>query len=109
MAADGLGLLRVRETYLSAAVATGLVMAYAAIVAFVLPDARSPRSPQYMALVIFCVNALSFGFAALTPLSLRYTGVKRFFEQHGRRIVIADMQLTMLSLTFLWLGVVGAI
>lgn len=109
MAADGLGLLRVRETYLSAAVATGLVMAYAAIVAFALPDARSPRSPQYIALVIFCVNTLGFGFAALTPLSLRYTGVKLFFEQHGRRIVIADMQLTMLSLTFLWLAVVGAI
>jgi hypothetical protein len=52
---------------------------------------------------------LGFGLAAFTSLSPLYAGIKRFYEQHGRRIVIADMQLTMVSLTFLWLGVVGAI
>jgi hypothetical protein len=35
--------------------------------------------------------------------------VKRFYERHGRRIIIADMQLTMVSLAFLWLAVVGVI
>ena len=109
MAADGLGLLRVAETYLSAAVATVLALAYAGIVAFALPSARSPYSALYLALVIFSINGLCFSLAALTPLVQRYAGIKRFYEQHGRRIVIADMQLTMASLAFLWLGVVGVI
>jgi hypothetical protein len=109
MAADGLGLLRFRETYFSAAVGTVLALGYAAIVASAIPSARSPYSPLYLTLVIFCINGLGFALAALTPLSPRYAGIKRFYEQHGRRIVAADMQLTMVSLAFLWLGVVGAI
>jgi hypothetical protein len=109
MAADGLGLLRFRETYFSAAVGTVLALGYTAIVAFAIPSARSPYSPLYLALVIFCINGFGFALAALTPLSPRYAGIKRFYEQHGRRIVVADMQLTMASLAFLWLGVVGAI
>ena len=109
MAADGLGLLRVKETYLSAAVGTVLALGYTAIVAFAIPSARSPYSPLYLALVIFCINGLGFALAALTPLSPRYAGIKRFYKQHGRRIVVADMQLTMLSLAFLWLSVVGVI
>jgi len=104
MAADGLGLLRVSETYLSAAVATVLALAYSGIVAFAGPAARSPNSALYLALVIFCINGLGFSLAALTPLVQRYAGIKRFYKQYGRRIVIADMQLTMASLAFLWLG-----
>ena len=109
MAADGLGLLRVWETYLSAAVGAALALSYTAIVAFAVPGARSVYSPLYLALVIFCVNGLGFCLAAVTPLAPRYAGIKRFYEQHARRIVITDMQLTMASLTFLWLAVVGAI
>jgi len=109
MAADGLGLLRVSETYLSAAVAMVLALAYAGLVAFAVPAARSPFSPLYLALVIFCINGLGFSLAAICPLVRRYAGIKRFYKQHGRRIVIADMQLTMVSLVFLWLGVVGVI
>jgi hypothetical protein len=109
MAADGLGLLRIRETYFSAAVGTVLALGYAAIVAFAVPGARSAYSTLYLALVLFCINGVGFGLAALTPLSPRYAGVKGFYRQYGRWIVIADMQLTMVSLAFLWLGVVGAI
>jgi hypothetical protein len=109
MAADGLGLLRVWETYFSAAIGTVLALGYAAIVSFAVPGARSPYSTLYLALVLFCINGLAFGLAALTPLSPRYAGVERFYKQYGRRIVIADMQLTMVSLAFLWLGVVGVI
>src|SRR2546425_3919981 len=109
MAADGLGLMRFWETYLSAAVGIVLALGYAAIVAFVIPSARSAYSPLYLALVIFCLNGLGFALAALTPLSPRYAGVGRFYKQHGGRIVVADMQLTMVSLAFLWLGVVGVI
>jgi hypothetical protein len=109
MAADGLGLLRVRETYLSAAVGTGLALAYTAIVAFAVPGARSPYSALNLTLVIFCVNTIGFMLAALTPLSPRYAGIRRFYKRYGRRIVIADMQLTMVSLALLWLAVVRAI
>ncbi len=109
MAADGLGLLGVWETYFSAAVGTALALGYAAIVAFAVPGARSPYSTLYLALVLFCINGLGFVLASMTPLSPRYAGVERFYKQYGRRIVIADMQLTMVSLAFLWLGVVGVI
>jgi hypothetical protein len=108
MCTDGLGLMRLWETYLSAAVGTILALGYAAIVVFV-PGARSPSSALYLTLVIFCINGLGFALAALTPLSPRYDGIRRFYKQHGRRIVIADMHLTMASLAFLWLCVVGAI
>jgi hypothetical protein len=67
MAADGLGLLRVSETYLSAGVATVLALAYAGIVAFAVPAARSPISPLYFALVIFCIN----GFLARGDMPTR--------------------------------------
>jgi hypothetical protein len=109
MASDGLGLLRFKETYFSAAVGTGLTLAYAAIVAWAFPGARSAFSALYLALVIFCVNGAGFALAAITPLSPRYDRVKRFYEKHGRQIVIADMHLTIVSLEFLWLAVVGAI
>ena len=109
MAADGLGLLRLWETYFSAAVSTVLALGYAAIVAFAVPGARSQYSTLYLALVLFCINGLGFALAALTPLSPRYAGIRQFYKHYGRRIVIADMQLTMASLAFLWLGVVGVI
>jgi hypothetical protein len=109
MATDGLGLLRISETYFSAVVGTVLALGYAAIVTFVVPDARSPYSALDLAVVIFFVNGAGFALAALTPLSSRYAGVQRFYERYGRRIVIADMHLTMASLVFLWLAVVGII
>jgi hypothetical protein len=109
MVSDGLGLLPARETFLSAAIGALLALAYAGIVAFVFPAARSLYSPLILSVVIFCVNFVGFDLAALTPLSARYPGIKRFFERHGRKLVIADMQLTMLSLTFLWLSVVKVI
>jgi hypothetical protein len=109
MAADGLGLLRVWETYFSAVVGTVLALGHTAIVAFAVPGARSEYSTLYLALVLFCVNGLGFGLAALTSLSPRYAGVKRFYRQYGRQIVIVDMQLTIVLLAFLWLSVVRAI
>lgn len=109
MAFDGLGLIKVWETYFSAAVGISLTLAYAALVTFAVPAARAAYSPLYLALVVFCLNGLGFAFAALTPLSPRYPRLARFFEQHGRRLVVADMQLTMLVLCFLWLSVVGII
>lgn len=54
-------------------------------------------------------GVVGFALASLTPLSARYPGVGRLFERYGRRIVVADMELTMVSLSFLWLSVVGAI
>ena len=109
MAADGLGLLRLWETYFSAAVGTLLALGLTAIIAFALPGARSQHSTLYLALVLFCINGLGFGLAALTSLSPRYAGIKRFYKQYGRPLVIADMQVTMVLLAFLWLAVVGAI
>ena len=109
MATDGLGLLPISRTYVSAAVGTGLALAYCAIVAWAAPIARSPYSAQYLTLVIFAVNGLGFAFAALTPLAPRYDRLRKFYERYGRSLVISDMQLTMLWLGFLWLAVVNAV
>jgi hypothetical protein len=109
MVADSLGLLRVWETFFSAAVGLILALAYTAIVSFVAPGARSQYSTLNLTLVLFCINGLGFSIAALTPLSPRYPRVNQFYKKYGRRIAIADMQLTMVSLEFLWLGVIGAI
>ena len=109
MAADGLGLMRLKETYVSAGVATTLALIYAGIVQLVAPNASTANSALYLTIVIFCINGAGFSLAALTPLSPRYAGLERFYERHGRHIVIADMQLTTVALTFLWLAVVGII
>ena len=107
MATDGLGLLPLKETYLSVAVATGLVLAYGAF-AWAVPGVRSVYSAESLTVALFFLNSAGFALAALTPLSPRYAGLERFFERRARQIVIADMQLTMLTLVFLWLAVVGA-
>jgi hypothetical protein len=109
MAADSLGLLRIWETFFSATIGLILALGYAVIVTFVVPGARSQYSTLNLTLVLFCINGLGFSIAALTPLSPRYPRVKQFYKRYGRQIVTADMQLTMISLEFLWLGVVGAI
>jgi hypothetical protein len=109
MAADGLGLMRLKEVYISAAVGTALALVYAGVIHVVAPNASTAHSALYLTIVIFCVNGVGFALAAMTPLSPRYPGVERFYERHGRTIVIADMQVTMLALTFLWLAVVGVI
>jgi len=109
MTADSLGLVRMKETYISAAVGTVLALIYAAMVAFAVPEARSIYSTLDLTVVIFCVNAAGFAVAALTPLSPRYARVKKFYARFGRRLALADMQLTMASLAFLWLAVVRAI
>ena len=109
MVVDGLGLMRFKETYISAAVGTGLALVYAGIVWLVAPDAGTANSALYLTIVMFCVNGAGYAFAALTSLSPRYPGIERFYERHGRNIVIADMQLTMVTLAFLWLAVIGVI
>jgi hypothetical protein len=101
--------MSIKEIYFSAAIGTALALLYAAIVTWALPGAHSPYSSLNLALVIFGVNGVGFALASLTPLSPRYAGVKRFYERYGRQLVIADMNLTMVSLAFLWLAVVGAI
>jgi hypothetical protein len=109
MAADGLGLMRLKDTYISAAVGTGLALVYACIVRLVAPDASTADSARYLTIVIFGVNGAGVALAALTPLAPRYPGLERFYERHGRNIVIADMQVTMVTLAFLWPAVTGVI
>lgn len=109
MATDGLGLMSLREIYFSAGIGAVLAVVYSAVVAFAAHGARSSYSSIDLTIVIFCVNGFGFALAALTPLSPNYGGIRRFYERYGRQVVIADMQLTMLSLTFLWLSVVGVI
>ena len=109
MAADGLGLMRLKETYFAAAVGTGVALACAGVVRLVAPDASTAASTLYVTIAIFCLNGVGFALAALTALLPRYPRLARFYERHGRNIVIADIQATMIALAFLWLAVIGVI
>jgi hypothetical protein len=109
MVSDSLGLIRFAEIYFGAAVAAGAALVYAGIVEWIVPGARSSESALALALVVFALNAIGFVLAAFTPLAARYPQFARFYERHGRSLVLADMTLTMTALTFLWLAVVGAI
>jgi hypothetical protein len=96
MAADGLGLLRVWETYFSAAVGLVLALGYSAIVAFAVPGARSQYSTLYLALVIFCINGLCF--APLTAVCPHRTILQeiRQADRHCRHA--ADNGVARISL-----------
>lgn len=107
MVADGLGVLRFGETYLSAAIAIALTLAFAMVAIFAAPAAHPTYAALNTGLIIFALNGLGFAMACLTPLGSRYGAVMNFFEQHGRKIVIADMHLTMLSLAYLGLATMG--
>jgi hypothetical protein len=109
MATDGLGLMPIKEVYFSAVVGTGLALIYGIAVALAFPGIRSPWSSLYLALVIFCINGIGFALATVTSLGSQYEGVRRFYERHGRKVIIADMQLTVVSLAFLCLAVIGVI
>jgi hypothetical protein len=109
MAADGLGLILVKETYFSLAVGTVLGLGYAGLVHLLAPGLRSEYSTIEMTLIIFGVNGLGYAVAAATALSPRYPPIERFYTRYGRRLVIIDMQLTMSALAFLWMAVIGAI
>lgn len=109
MAADGLGFLRVIRTYLSGAIILAAALAYAAFVTYGYPAAQTPYSTLCVAIAIFFINGAGFTLATLTPLAKQYPPVKRFYAKFGKRIVIADMQLTLTALVFLWLAVVGVI
>jgi hypothetical protein len=106
MVADGLGLITVKEACASLAIGVVLALLFAAVV-WLVPIFRSDRAALSLSIVMFVVNGASFALAAVTPLAPRYSRVEAFYQRHGRTIVLVDMQITMTTLTFLWLAVVG--
>jgi hypothetical protein len=82
---------------------------YAGIVRLVAPHASAADSTLHVTIIIFWVNGVGFALAALTALAPRYKRLARLYERHGRKIVVADMQITMVALAFLWLAVIGII
>jgi hypothetical protein len=109
MAVDGLGLVAVKETYASLAVATLLALLFAGFVRLAGPSFRSQDPALWLAMVIFVVNGAGFALAAATPLAARYPQLGDFYKRAGRIIVLVDVQVTMSALAFLWLSVVGAV
>ena len=109
MGTTNVGLMRIKEIIVTIVLSVVLAHAYGVLVLLVAPGWRSEFSSIAVALVIFCLNGAAFMLAALTPLSPRYPAIEAFFERHGRRMVIVDLQLTVSSLSFLGLAVGGAI
>lgn len=109
MVNDGLGIMDVRHTYYSGAIATALALAYAGLTTFLVHGARSPYSAIYLTVLIFCLNGAGFILSTIAPLAQRYARVERFFERRGTLLAAADVHLTAASLAFLWLAIVGVI
>jgi hypothetical protein len=109
VAADGLGLMHLKETYVALLIGTVLGLAAAAYASMIRPALVSADSAFWMTIAIFAINLVGFAFAALTSLSRRYASLERFYDRFGRRLVIVDMQVTMIALTLLWLAVVRVI
>ena len=109
MAADGLGLILAGETYLSLAVGAALAGATAWAVELFVPQIWSDNAAIVVTLIIFGVNGVGYAVASATALAPRYPSIERFYSRYGRQFIVVDMQLTMSSLTFLWMAVVGAI
>jgi hypothetical protein len=109
MAADGLGLVSIRETYACVALAGLLSLLYALAVWSAGPLLRSVNPALSLAIVMFVVNGVGFALAAATPLAPRYALLANFYNRYGRTLILVDMQVTMTTLAFLWLAVVGAL
>jgi hypothetical protein len=104
-----MGLMRIREVVVTMILAVVLSHGYGVLVHAVLPGLRWEFSSIAVTIVIFGLNGAGFMLAALTPLSVRYPAVEAFFEKYGRRIVIADLAATVVSLSLLGLAVAGTI
>lgn len=103
------GLMRIREVVGTVILATVLAHGYGLLVFAVLPGMRWEFSSIAVTVIVFGLNGAGFMLAALTPLSVRYPAVATFFERYGRRIVIADLASTVVSLSLLGLTVAGTI
>ena len=90
-------------------IGTALALGYAALVTFAVPGARS-EYPRFISRLSSSASTASASRSRRSRRSHRdMRASNAFTSKHGRRIVAADMQLTMASLAFLWLAVVGAI
>lgn len=86
-----------------------LAHGYGLLVYVVFPGMKWEFSSIAVTIIVFGLNGTGFMLAALTPLSVRYPAVEAFFERYGRRIVIADLASTVVSLPLLGLAVAGTI
>ena len=103
------GLMRIREVVVTMFLAAALAHGYGILVFAFLPGMQWEFSSIAVAIIIFGLNGAGFMLAALAPLSVRYPAVETFFEKYGRRIVIADVASTVVSLSLLGLAVAGTI
>ena len=66
-------------------------------------------NPMVMTLVFGVVNGLSYVVTGLGPLAARRPLLKAFFERNARRIALVDMQVSAVSIVFLWMTVSGIV
>ncbi len=103
--ADSLGLMRFGECYLAAA--AGLLMGAAFYAAMRWIAVDDDYAHMTMALVFACVNGFSYVLAGLVPLAPRRPALQGWLSRNARRLTVIDMQITIVSLIFLWLVVAG--
>lgn len=95
------GLIRPHEALLVPAI--GILLAHA--VTFLLHQivpANEFQDALVLTLVLFVLNALTFGVQALTPIGQRMRNGSRLVQSGARIYVLADLQASVVTLTLLW-------
>lgn len=103
--ADGVGLMRFGETCIVTIIAATLCAGFVILVRFWPQHTPNEPSAIVITLAVFCINGLSFALVGLTPAASRYPSMRKFLDRNARRLVIGDMQVTMVAQAFLWLAV----
>lgn len=104
---DSLGLMRFGECVLTMLV--GFIMAAMFIAGMKGAGIDEPYAQMIITLIFGFVNGLSYVGTGLVPLTPRRPRLKAFLERNARRLALIDMQVSVVSIVFLWVTVSGVV
>ena len=82
---------------------------FGGFVRILAPHAAEAVSPLLLAFVMFLLNALTILASAIVPVVADDPRGPNLLDRWGRAYAIADFQVTVILLTFIWLAVVGVL
>jgi len=100
---DALGLVHFGEVFL--ALLVGMVLAALGFLILRQTGAGTGSALIAMSIAYAVVGGSTYALAALVPLTPRRPWLHGFLTRHARRLAMIDMQITAISMAFLWLAV----
>lgn len=105
--ADSLGLMRFGECVVL--MLAGLVMGALFVAGMRWLAVDEPYAQMIVTLIFGVVNGLSYLGTGIVPLTPRRPRLRALLERHARRLALIDMQVTVVSIVFLWVTVAGVV